>query len=224
MSFKGYAGTLGLDEVTSLLSDRVVTPPEYQDYYIERFVMMPASYHYNGHDHLYPHVHGDGGNGPFALPSKYDVSKGKYSMYQEARQTELLSSRAASKDSILLCNFNQFYKFVPRYWAIWMDLLKAHPSTVLWLLSWTEAGKESLIKHAAVNGVSKNRLEFTTFFKEEDHVLAKGICDVFLDANPYASHGTAADALYTGVPLITVPAETMASRVSTRQQSRTLPL
>lgn len=56
-------------------------------------------------------------------------------------------------------------------------------------------------------------MEFTTFFKEEDHVLAKGICDLFLDANPYASHGTAADALYTGVPLLTAPHETMASRV-----------
>ncbi len=42
----------------------------------------------------------------------------------------------------------------------------------------------------------------------------KGVCDVHLDNFPYSAHGTLADVMYTGVPHIAMPADTMASRVS----------
>jgi len=92
LNFKGFAGTLGIPEVHGLVSDRVVTPPEYQTFYTERFVMMPGSYHYNGHDHLYPQVH----TGGMKLPPLREVAGGKFSMHQAARPTELLSGRGGA--------------------------------------------------------------------------------------------------------------------------------
>lgn len=42
----------------------------------------------------------------------------------------------------------------------------------------------------------------------------KGVCDLHLDNFPYSAHGTLADVMYTGVPHLAIPADTMASRVS----------
>merc|ERR1712146_616625 len=45
-------------------------------------------------------------------------------------------------------------------------------------------------------------------------ISAKGVADLFLDNRPYCSHGTAADSLYAGVPVLSFVDAAMASRVS----------
>ena len=70
----------------------------------------------------------------------------------------------ASKTNIL--------QIVPGVWMEWMELLKAVPNSKLWLLSWNDAGKESLLQHAMRHGVPQSRLVFTTFFEEQWHVMA----------------------------------------------------
>ena len=87
----------------------------------------------------------------------------------------------------------------------------------LWVCpSWTAppdpAAVVPLQRHA---GARAHQLTFTTFFAEKWHTAAKGACDLFIDTFPYSSHGTAADALYAGVPVVTLPGESMASRVGT---------
>eukprot|EP00961_Rhodomonas_salina_P105187 1416730-Rhodomonas_salina.3 len=57
VNFKGYAGTTGVEEIHGLVVDRVVVPPEYSQYYSEKLVVLPHSYHYNGHDSLYRHLY-----------------------------------------------------------------------------------------------------------------------------------------------------------------------
>ena len=39
------------------------------------------------------------------------------------------------------------------------------------------------------------------------------LSDLFLDTNPYGSHTVASDAMYTSLPLLTLPSESFASRV-----------
>lgn len=34
-----------------------MVPPEYSQYYSEKLVVLPHSYHYNGHDSLYRHLY-----------------------------------------------------------------------------------------------------------------------------------------------------------------------
>jgi predicted O-linked N-acetylglucosamine transferase (SPINDLY family) len=41
------------------------------------------------------------------------------------------------------------------------------PGSLLWFLSWNDAGKQTLRRHAESYGVDADRLVFTTFFKEE---------------------------------------------------------
>jgi hypothetical protein len=134
-------------------------------------------------------------------------------IHKGARPIEHLPAAAVGR--LLLCNFNQFYKIIPEIWGLWMRLLGSLPDASLWLLSWSEAGKSSLLRHTARSDVGSQQLIFTTFIEERWHSAGKGVCDLFIDNYPYSSHGTAADALFAGVPIVTLPWESMASRVAT---------
>ncbi len=72
----------------------------------------------------------------------------------------------------------------------------------------------SFRNYAESNGISGRRFIFAELYPQESHVFYKGVCDVHLDNFPYSAHGTLADVMYTGVPHIAIPADTMASRVS----------
>jgi predicted O-linked N-acetylglucosamine transferase (SPINDLY family) len=72
----------------------------------------------------------------------------------------------------------------------------------------------ALRNYAESNGISGSRFIFAEVYPLESHVYYKGVCDVHLDNVPYSAHGTLADVMYTGVPHIAMPMDTMASRVS----------
>ena len=74
--------------------------------------------------------------------------------------------------------------------------------------------QSSFRNYAESNGISGSRFIFADVYPLESHVFYKGVCDVHLDNFPYSAHGTLADVMYTGVPHIAIPADTMASRVS----------
>ena len=47
-----------------------------------------------------------------------------------------------------------------------------------------------------------------------DHLARLSLADLFLDTRPYNAHSSAADALWAGVPLLTLPGNTFAGRVA----------
>jgi hypothetical protein len=48
----------------------------------------------------------------------------------------------------------------------------------------------------------------------DEQFIAKTRCDLFLDALIYGAHGTAADALWSGVPILTIPSSQPQGRVA----------
>ena len=42
--YKGFVGTLGASYVGHMVSDRLVSPPEYASHFTEKFVYMPHTY------------------------------------------------------------------------------------------------------------------------------------------------------------------------------------
>lgn len=48
-------------------------------------------------------------------------------------------------DAIVYCNFNQLYKTDPDILAVWVEILKMVPNSVLWLLSFPDAGKPNVL-------------------------------------------------------------------------------
>lgn len=115
---------------------------------------------------------------------------------------------------VVFCCFNNNYKFRPARFAVWMNILKGVPGSVLWLFQNDAASTANLRRAAAANGVDPARLVFAPPLPFPEH-LARHVCaDLFLDTAPYNAHTTANDALWMGVPVLTVPGGSFGSRVA----------
>lgn len=52
-------------------------------------------------------------------------------------------------DAVVFCNFNQLYKIDPDVFKIWIKILKQVPNSILWLLSFPEAGEPNLKRYTS---------------------------------------------------------------------------
>jgi predicted O-linked N-acetylglucosamine transferase (SPINDLY family) len=117
-------------------------------------------------------------------------------------------------DALVLCGFHQSYKISREVFASWCRLLHALPQAVLWLLRWNANVQTVLTAAAAAHGIDASRLVFAPLLPAEQHLSRLSAADVFLDAWPCNAHTTASEALWCGVPPVTVIGETFAQRVA----------
>ena len=94
-----------------------------------------------------------------------------------------------------------------------MCILLATPDSVLWLVSANAAAQANLQSEAERSGVAPDRIVFAPFTQRPEHLARLSRADLFLDTAPYSAHTTASDALWAGVPVLTTPGDTFASRV-----------
>jgi predicted O-linked N-acetylglucosamine transferase (SPINDLY family) len=116
-------------------------------------------------------------------------------------------------EGLVLCCFNQAYKFTPEVFGIWCDLLARTPSSVLWLLR-SEQAEGNLRREAMARGIAPRRLVFADELPQAEHLGRLQLADLVLDTSPYNAHTTASDALWAGVPIVTCAGATFASRVA----------
>lgn len=110
--------------------------------------------------------------------------------------------------------FGQNYKLAPQRFAGCMDILRAVPGSVLWLLASFEEAHARLREAARAAGVDPTRLVFAARRPHGEYLGLFRHADLLLDTHPYNAHTTASDALYAGCPVLTCPGATFASRVA----------
>jgi protein O-GlcNAc transferase len=115
-------------------------------------------------------------------------------------------------DGFVFANFNNHYKFEPRIFAVWMRLLRRVPGSVLWLLRGTPRSAENLRREAAARGVDPERLVFAQPKRHPEHLARLGLADLALDNLYHGGGVTTLDALWVGVPVVTVAGDTLPSR------------
>ena len=118
------------------------------------------------------------------------------------------------EDAVVMCCFNQTYKVSPHMLDLWTEVLKKAPTAVLWMLDWNEHARVRLGAEIQSRGVDPTRVFFAPKLALEDHLARLRCADLFLDTWPYNAHTTASEALWAGVPVLTVPGATFASRVA----------
>jgi predicted O-linked N-acetylglucosamine transferase (SPINDLY family) len=113
---------------------------------------------------------------------------------------------------------------MPEVFDIWMDILKAVPGSVLWLLKPNETAVKNLIKEANARGVDAERLIFTarevvSIDQEKARIgrylASYKLADLFLDTWPYNAGTTAVDALWAGLPVLTKKGKSLVARMAT---------
>lgn len=143
------------------------------------------------------------------MPRCYFVNDGRRALPPAAARRDA----GLPDDALVFACFNQSYKLSARVFAIWMDAMAHVPNVVLWLLSPGARARANLQACAARAGVDPARLIFAPHVQQEAHIARLRCADLALDTLPYGSHTTGCDALWAGVPLLTCPGQTFASRV-----------
>jgi len=116
--------------------------------------------------------------------------------------------------ALVLCCFNQNYKLSPAILDVWCEVLAATPDAVLWLYESRQLATVNLRRELGARGVDPARLVVARGLPLAQHLARVSCADLFVDTYPYCAHTTASDALWAGVPLVTLAGETFASRVA----------
>jgi predicted O-linked N-acetylglucosamine transferase (SPINDLY family) len=117
------------------------------------------------------------------------------------------------EDGVVYCCFNGTQKITEPTFTAWMQILRAVPNSVLWLLSAQPDTEARLRAMAAGCGVAPERLVFAQRLRNPWHLARYKLADLFLDTWPYGAHTTASDAMWLGVPLLTFAGIGFAARV-----------
>ena len=126
-------------------------------------------------------------------------------------------SRAAAglpEAAFVMCAFNHTYKILPAAFDAWCAVLREVPHAVLWLKETNAQLHANVHREAAARGVAAERLVFAKAVPYAEHFSRLALADVFVDTWPYGAHTTAADALWAGVPVVTLYGDSFASRVA----------
>ena len=115
--------------------------------------------------------------------------------------------------AIVFCCFNGTHKITRFTFARWLDILNRVPDSVLWLLETSDETKNRLAEIAERAGIARTRIVYAPKIANAYHLARYPLADIFLDTVPYGAHTTASDALWMGVPVITISGRSFASRV-----------
>ena len=184
INYLGYPGTMGADYIDYIIADETLIPNHLQPHYFEKVVYLPHSYQVNDRQRV-------------------------ISDRQFTRQELGLPN-----SGFVFCCFNNNYKILPSIFDGWMRILKAIEGSVLWLFEDNSWVVQNLKNEAQKRGIDSNRLVFATRMSLPDHLARNQQADLFLDTFPYNAHTTASDALWAGLPLVTLMGESFASRVA----------
>jgi predicted O-linked N-acetylglucosamine transferase (SPINDLY family) len=95
-----------------------------------------------------------------------------------------------------------------------MKILKCVDGSILWLFEDNERSALNLKKEAEKRGVDPSRIFFAKRAPLSEHLARQRVADLFLDTWPCNAHTTTSDALWAGLPVLTLPGESFASRVA----------
>ena len=184
VSYLGYPGTMGASFIDYIVADTIVIPEGCTQYYREKIVRLPHSYQVNDRKRA----------ASVMAPSR--------------------AEQGLPEDGFVFCCFNNNYKITPSAFDGWMRILGRVDGSVLWLLEDNATAARNLRREAIARGVDGGRLIFAPRRPSGEHLARLRLADLFLDTYPYNAHTTASEALWMGLPVVTLAGEAFASRVA----------
>jgi protein O-GlcNAc transferase len=179
----------GLAEMDWFITDRWETPAGFERFYSERLLHMPNGYVCYAPPAYAPEVAG--------LP-------------------------ALRRGAFTFGCFNNLAKITPSVVATWCEILQAVPGSRMVVKSHplSDAATADAMRAAfAAHGIGPDRLDLRGGSPHRDLLGEYRDIDIVLDPFPYSGGLTTCEALWMGVPTITMPGETFASRHSASHMS-----
>ena len=130
---------------------------------------------------------------------------------------------AVARGTITFGSFNNFAKITPEVMRVWIAILARVPGSLLVLKNWcldNDRMKTFMLEAFARCGATPGQIELwnpnTSNF---DHLNCYNSIDIALDPFPYNGTTTTCDALWMGVPVITLAGVSHVGRVGVSQMS-----
>lgn len=185
VTYLGYPNTTGLAAMNYRLTDEYADPSGQSDsYHTEKLFRLPQGFLC----YLAP------ANAPPVAPTP-----------------------VATRGYVTFGSFNNLSKVTPTVVALWADLLRTTPHSRLALKSHSLSShyaRKRTLQLFAENGIGPERIEF---LKRDQtvtgHLNSYSEIDIALDTFPYNGTTTTCEALFMGVPVVTLAGQTHASRV-----------
>ena len=144
------------------------------------------------------------------LPNSYQINDDRRAPVASACRAEY----GLRDDAFVFCMFNSAYKVAPPMFAAWMRLVSQVENSVLWMLDENDQFADNMRRVAAGHGVDPGRLIFAPKATQPVHMARLALADLFLDTAPCTAHTMASEALWMGLPLVTLRGGTFAGRVA----------
>jgi predicted O-linked N-acetylglucosamine transferase (SPINDLY family) len=217
MSFMGFAGTLGAEWCDYLLADDTAVPPDTLRNWRRNVDLEDQLVDANNGGSDDNWIYGENiifcRDTFFCCDHRQSAPDSQgYQLNWEEEQQRRWSMRKEifpnlPDDAIILGNFNQLYKIEPTTFRTWLRILAKLPKAVLWLLRFPDLGETNLKQTAQLWAGPEvaSRVLFTDVAQKHQHIARARVCDLFLDTPECNAHTTAADVLWSGTPLLTLP-------------------
>ena len=179
----------GLAEMDWFITDRWETPPELERYYSERLLRLEDGYICYSPPPYAPDI--------VALPAR-------------------------ANGHVSFGCFNNLAKITPRVIATWSSILRRVPTARLVLKTHQFADQptsERVLAAFGTHGIAASRITLQGASAHRDFLKEYNRIDMVLDPFPYSGGLTTCEALWMGVPTLTFPGETFASRHSASHMS-----
>lgn len=184
VSWLGYFNTTGLSAIRYLLSDPITNPAHYDAYFTEKVFRLPVCRF----------------------------------CYQPVTYAPAVAATPALRNGYLTFgSFNSLQKITPKVIALWSSLLLMMPDSIIVLKSKLfedENVTDEYFHKFAAHGIIAERIELRTKSRHIDMLHEYGDIDIALDTFPYNGGATTCEALWMGVPVVTLEGGTPVSRQS----------
>jgi protein O-GlcNAc transferase len=182
LSWLAYCSTTGLDAVDYRLSDPYLDPLDAND----------SNY----------------SERTIRLPETYWC-------YQPVQSAELLLPSplpALSNNYITFGSLNNLAKVSDPALASWMQILRSVPNSRLLLHAPPGNHRRQMLEHIEKEGIDAARIQFASKLPVRDYLKLYQQIDIALDTFPYAGGTTTCDALWMGVPVVSLTGATAVGR------------
>lgn len=184
VAYLGFLASTGADFIDYLIADHVAVPRTDNGHYSEKIIRMPHCYQVN-HNLFFP-AKPPAARELFGLPPQ----------------------------GVVFCSFNKAYKINARLFETWMTILKQVPDSVLWLYRDNSMAAAQFQRTARQSGIQPHRLIFADKLPLPDHIERLQLADLALDTDGYNGGATTANALWAGVPVLTIRGHHWVSRMT----------
>ncbi|MEY2622758.1 MAG: hypothetical protein RIT26_2578 [Pseudomonadota bacterium] len=184
VNYLGFPATLGAPYIDYIIGDQTVIPQESARFYAEQVVYMPDTFQPN--DRKRPIADTPANRAEVGLPAQ----------------------------AMVYCCFCNNHKFTPQMFDAWAAILRAVPSSVLWLLANHPFIEGRILMEMNKRQIGAERLVFGGRLAPAQYLARYRLADLFLDTYPFNAGTTASDALWAGLPVLTLCGATFASRMA----------